>query len=77
MDDLATAMRGVHSLSREMGQAVASSMWGFVLALHRPVDVAGDGSGPAICPICKTEWPCDATVRATDERARLVPRREA
>lgn len=30
---------------------------------HAPFDLAGDGTGPAVCRLCKVSWPCDDWIR--------------
>ena len=43
---------------------------------HAPFDLAGDGSGPAVCRHCKTSWPCKRYVSLDaqlDERTSAEP----
>lgn len=34
----------------------------WALHLHDPVDLGGEGHGPAWCQMCKKPWPCDKYV---------------
>lgn len=42
---------------------VPESVTRWAMKQHAPFDVAGDGTGPAVCPRCKVDWPCDEFMR--------------
>ena len=44
---------------RDGPELLAERIDRWLLRRHWPFDVAGDGSGPSVCPTCKKAWPCD------------------
>lgn len=61
-------MSALETLTRPLANGI--DRW--LLRQHRPFDVHGDGTGPAVCWICQTDWPCpalSAVVARIDGRA--------
>ena len=56
---------------REMPSFYADRIDRWRLRQHSPFDASGDGTGPAICLLCKKDWPCDQFIdvdRRIDQR---------
>jgi hypothetical protein len=59
-----TKLRRLLALVKSIPAEVNLMMWRWIASLHDPIDV-----GPptyAWCGYCKTQWPCDPYVSATD-----------
>lgn len=56
-----------------MPRRLAAAMSRWARDQHAPFDLAGDGTGPAMCRCCKAPWPCDEYVRL-DARLAALPK---
>ena len=59
--------RAIVEVVREGPRLYAEACDRSILRYHAPFDLEGDGTGPAVCLPCKTDWPCDEFI-TTDRR---------